>query len=252
VNVARPALVALLVGVAVLGSPAVLLQFQEPQECANDVEPAADVEDVPETAPVLQYESLSPDAQRAFERARTARGSDVVTGDACPEAFEYGVDRNHYVIVQDDSRYVLTTYQNDLLPEVWIAVGVLGYLGLTLVGLGLLARNDPDARFPAWFAGVGATALLAVTAAVVLDRQFWPALGWAALVTAGGFVGAGATLPTRRAGLLGGALALLPLVAALPLAGLSPVVLVPGVLPLLLVGLGIGARQLEIAVLGQR
>ena len=251
-NVARPALVALLVGVAVLGSPAVLLQFQDPQECANDVDPAADVGDVPEAAPVLQYESLSPDARRAFESARAAAGSDVVTGEACPEAFEYGVDRNRYVIVQDDSRYVLTTYQNDLLPEVWIAAAVLGYLGLTLVGLGLLTRNDPDARFPAWFAAVGATALLAVTAAVVLDRQFWPALGWTGVVTAGGFVGAGATLPTRSAGLLGAALAVLPLVAALPLAGVSPIALVPAVLPLLLVGLGVGARQLKTAVLGQR
>ena len=36
------------VGVAVLGSPAVLLQFQEPRECANDVDPTTDVADVPE------------------------------------------------------------------------------------------------------------------------------------------------------------------------------------------------------------
>jgi len=251
VNVARPALVALLVGVAVLGSPAVLLQFQEPRECANDVDPTSDVADVPESAPVLQYESLSPDAQRAFERARTTSGSDIVTGDACPEAFEYGVDRTQYVIVQDDSRYVLTTYQNDLLPEVLIAVAVLGYLGLALVGLGLLTRTDPDARFPARIAAVAATALLAVTAAVVLGERLWVAVGWTGLVTAGAFVGAGATLTTRTAGLFGGALALLPLIVALPLTGASPAFLVPALLPLVLIGIGIGAKRLGTAVLGQ-
>jgi hypothetical protein len=251
VNVARPALAAFVVGLAVLGSPAVLLQFQDPQECANDVDPASEAEDVPASAPVLQYESLSPDAQRAFESARTARGSDVVTGEACPGSFEYGVDRSQYVIVQDDSRYVLTTYQNDLLPEVWIAAGVLADLGVTLVGVGILTRRNPDARFPVGLAAVGATALLAVTAAVVLDQQLWFALGWTGVVTAGAFVGAGATLPTRTAGVLGAALAVLPLVAALPVVSASAVFVAPAVLPLVLVGLGVGARRLAAVVSGQ-
>ncbi|NHN40458.1 hypothetical protein G9C85_02250 [Halorubellus sp. JP-L1] len=247
-NVARPALVALLVGLALLGSPALLLQFQEPRECANHVDPASDAADVAADAPVLQYDELSPNAKRAFDRAQSGYGSVTVTGDACPEEFEYGVDRSQYVVVEDDTRYVLTTYQNDLLPEVPIAAGVLAYLGVALVGLAVGARSDPDARFSAWAGAVGATALVAVTAAVVLDQQLWLALGWTGLVTAGTLVGAGATLPPRTAGVLGGALAVLPAVVGLPLAGVSVVFLAPAIVPLLLVGTGVAARQLGAAL----
>lgn len=241
-NVARPALVAVLVGLAVLGSPAVLLQFQEPVECANDVDPASDAADVASSAPVFQYAELSPDARTAFDRARSTPGSVTVTGDACPAEFEYGVDRSRSVVVQDDTRYVLTTYRNDLLPEVPIAAGVLAYLGLALVALGVLTRGDADARFPAWTAGVAATALIAVTAAVVLDQRIWLAVGWTGAVTAGTLVGAGVTLPARTAGVLGGTLTVLPLLVVLPLTGASVLFLAPAALPLLLVAVGVTAR----------
>lgn len=242
-NVARPALVALLVGLALLGSPAVLLQFQEPAECSTDVQPADDFEEAASSAPEFRYDELSPAAKRAFDQAKSARSSVTVTGENCPAEFEYGPGRTRYVVVQDDARYVLTTYQGDLLPEVPIAAGVLAYLGLALAGLGVVARNDPDARFPTAIGLVGATALLAVTAAVVLDQQLWPAVGWAGLVTGGAFVGIGATLAPRDALLLGGSLTVLPAIALLPLTGASVLFLAPAVLPLLLVGVGVAAGQ---------
>lgn len=244
VNVARAALVAVFVGALALGSAAVLLQFQEPEECANDVEPASDAAYVPDTAPEFQYDELSSEGQRAFDRARAASSSVVVTGSACPPEFEYGADRNRYVVVENDTRYVLTTFQNDLLPEVPVAAGVLAYLGLALVVLGALARGDPDARFPALAGVVAATAVVAVSAAVVLDQSLWLAVGWTGVVTGGTLLGAGATLPPRTAGVLGGTVTVLPLLVVLPLTGASVLFLAPAAVPLVLVGVGVAARAL--------
>lgn len=241
--VSRSALVALLIGLALLVSPSLLLQFQEPNECANYVEPVRDSEVSATDAPVLQYDELSPDAKRAFDRAQSADGSVMVYGEQCPEEFSYTADQKRYEIVTDDSRYLLTTYANDLLPEVPIAAGALAFLGLGLLGTGLAARDDPGARFPVWIGAVALATLVGVTAAVILDQQLWAAIGWTVLVTAVTLVGAGATLRPRRALLLGGGLALLPSIVALSLTGVSVVFLAPAVLPLLLVGVGIGGRK---------
>lgn len=239
---ARPALVALLIGLALLASPALLLQFQEPTECANSVEPATEAEDIGATGPELQYEDLSPDAKRAFDRAQSSDHSVIVYGEQCPEEFSYSADRSRYVIVKDGSRYILTTYANDLIPEVPIAAGVLAFLGVGLLGIGLSTRDDPEARFPVWVGTVGVATFVVVTAAVVLDQRLWMAIGLTGIVTAVTLVGAGAALRPRRALLLGGGLAVLPAIVVLPLTGVSVVFLVPAVLPLLLVGTGIVGR----------
>lgn len=243
-SLARPALLALLVGLAVLASPALLLQFQAPTECANSVDPGPAPAEA--SAPVFQYEDLSPDAKRAFDRARSAQGSVTVTGSDCPEEFEYSPQRQRYEIVRDDSRYVLTTYANDLLPEVPIAAGVLAFLGLAVTGIGLATRDDPDARFP-MLAGVGGLVALATsTAAVVAGGTTWvlAAAGGTVLLTAATLLGAGVALPRRRALALGVALAVLPVLAGLPLAGVSAWFLAPAALSLVLVGVGMAARTL--------
>lgn len=242
-HVSRPALVALLIGLTLLASPALLLQFQEPNECANYVEPVTDAEQREAITAVFQYEELSSDAKRAFDRARAAGNSVIVYGEQCPAEFSYTADQKRYEIVKDDSRYILTTYANDLLPEVPIAAGVLAFLGLGLLGIGLATRDEPEARFPVWSGVVGLVTLILVVAAVVLDQQLWAAIGWTGLVTAGTLVGAGNALRSRRALLVGGALALLPGIVLLPLIGTSIVFLVPAMLPLLLVGAGIGIRK---------
>lgn len=239
----RAALVALLVGVSLLASPALLLQFQEPNECANAVSPATDTADSGAAVPVLQYDELSPEAKRAFDRARSSARSATVYGEQCPEEFSYTADLHRYEIVKDGSRYVLTTYANDLVPEVSIAAGVLAFLGLGLLGIGLATRDDAEAGFPAWVGAVGLATLVVVVAAVVLDQKLWVAIGWTGIVTAVTLVGAGVALRPERALLLGGALALLPGIVALPLIGVSAMFLAPAVLPLLLVGIGIGAKQ---------
>lgn len=241
--VARPALVALLVGLTLLASPALLLQFQEPNECANHVEPATDAEVSGTAHPTIQYDELSSEAKRAFDRARSADRSVVVYGEQCPEEFAYTADRRRYEIVEDGSSYILTTYANDLLPEVPIAAGVLAVLGLGIFGIGLATREESEVRVPVWIGTAGLAALLVVTGAVVFDQQLWLAVGLTGLVTALTLVSGGAALRTRQALLLGGALALLPGIVVLPLAGASVVFIVPAVLPLLLVGVGIGGRR---------
>lgn len=243
----RRALLVLLVGLAVLASSPVLVQFQEPKECANSVEPLSD-DDADVDRPVYQYEELSPAAQRAFDRARSASGSVIVTGTDCPAEFTYSAGQEQYEIVKDDSRYVLRTYENDLVPEVLITVALTALLGLCLVGVGLITRDDPAARFPLLAAAVGTVTLVVVTVAVVLGQQVLLAAAGVALVTAGILVATGAAVPPRRALQFAGGLALLPLVGALLLGGVGVVVLVPAAVPLLLVGVGITARQITTAL----
>ena len=245
--VSRSALIVLLIGLALLVSPALLLQYHEP-ECANAVEPATDAAETERAVEVLQYDELSPDAKRAFDRARSADGSAIVHGAQCPEEFSYSADRNRYEIVKGDSQYVLTTYANDLIPEVPIGAGVLGFLGVTLLGVGLATRDDPEARFPVWIGTVGLATLGVVAAAVVLDQELWLAIGWTGIVTTVALVGAGAALRPYRALLLGGVLALLLGILIFPLVGVSVAFLVPAALPPLLVGVGIGGRKFTSAV----
>lgn len=239
----RSALIALLVGLALLVSPGLLLQYQEPNECANSVEPATDTAQSGAEVPTLQYEELSPEAQRAFDRARSSYGSVIVYGEQCPEEFSYTADRHRYEIVTDDSRYILTTYANDLIPEVPIVAGLVAFLGLVLIGIGLATHHEPEARFPLWIGVVGSATLMLVTAAVVLDQKLWVAIAATGIVTALTLVGSGAALRPRRALLLGGVLALLPSIVILPLTSVSLVFLAPAVLPLVLIGVGIGGRK---------
>lgn len=243
----RPALVALLVGLALLASPVVLLQFQEPAECMNSVEPADDA-DVSGSAPVFQYDELSPDAKRAFDRARGAGQSVAVYGDRCPAEFTYSAGQEQYVVVEDDTRYLLRTYANDLVPEVPIAGGLLAFLGLVVGGTGLLSRDDTDARFPLWAGALALLTLAAVSVAVVLGEHVLAAAGVVALVTVGTLVGAGVALRPRRALALGGALSVLPAAVLVPLTGVSALFLVPAFLPLLLVGAGVGLGRISAAV----
>jgi hypothetical protein len=246
VSINRPALVALLVGVALLASPAVLLQFQEPAECMNAVDPAGSVK-VDDSTPVFQYEDLSADAKRAFDRAQGAGRSVAVYGDRCPAEFTYSAGQERYVVVKNDSRYVLTTYENDLVPEVPIAAGTLALFGFALVGIGLATRDD-ESRFPLLTAAIGLLLLVGVTIAVVLDQRVFTAVGVTGIATAGTLVAAGGALPPRRALLLGGALSVVPAVVLVPLVGVSLLFLVPAVLPLLLVGTGVGIGSVVSAV----
>lgn len=90
--------------------------------------------------------------------------------------------------------------------------------------------------------------LIPVTAAVVLDQQLWPTIGWTGLVTAVTLVGAGAALRPRRGFLLGGVSAFLLCIVLLPLTNVSMVFLLPAMLPLLLVGAGIGTEKVTSSV----
>lgn len=236
-DLARPALLALLVGATLLASPALLLQFQDPTECATDVTRVTDA-DQP-TAGTFQYADLSPAAQRVFDRALASDGSVVVTGAACPSEFTYSASTERYEITKDGTRYVLTAFANDLVPEVPIAAGALAFLGLCVLGTGL-AAFDRATRLPAVLGAVGLVTGLLVTASVVLDRLVFAAIGVTILVTLCTLVVAGVAVPTRRALALGGALSLLPLVALLPLAGVSAAFLAVAPVPLLLVAAGVG------------
>jgi hypothetical protein len=250
--VSRSALVALLIGLALLVSPALLLQFQEPAECANSVAPATDSAYTGSVVSVYQYENLSPNAKRAFDRAQSAGSSVIVYGKQCPDEFSYTADQHRYEIVKDGSHYILTTFANDLLPEVPIAAGVLAFLGLNLLGIGLATHDNSETRVPVWIGAAGLVTLIVVTVAVVLDQQLWAAIGWTSLVTAVTLVASGITLHPRRALMLGGAVALLPGILLVALVGVSVVFLAPAVLPLMLVGAGIGIGKATAAVQHQQ
>jgi len=247
-RLSHPVVISLLVGVTLLCSPALLLQFQEPLECANAVEPVGQTAQTGEPVEVFQYEALSPDAQRTFDRAQAADGSVIVTGESCPTEFAYTADTHRYEVVKDDSRYVLTTYANDLIPEVPIAAAVVAVLGATLVGIGLATSGEPEAQFPVWASAVGLVAFAMVTAAVVLDQALWKAIGGTALLTGLVLVVSGAALRPRRALLLGGGLSVLPALVVVPLAGVSMLLVLPAALPLFLVGAGIGIGRIASVV----
>lgn len=237
-SVPRHAIVALLVGLVLLASTPVLLQFEEPRACANAVEPLEGAA-VEESLPEVQYGELSPTGQRAFDTAQTASGSAIVTGEDCPQEFTYSVSRERYVVVKDDSRYVLTTYLNDLLPQVTIAVGALGFLAFTLLGVGVASRRATDAWFPEVAAAVALVTLVAVSGTIALGQGQLAAIAWTLLLTALTLVGAGATLEPREGLLVIGIVSVLLATATFPLGGVSVALLAPAAVPLVLVGSGI-------------
>jgi hypothetical protein len=165
-------LAALLVAVALLASPFVLYPHAGQSQYDHSVE-RIDQNEVPEEVTVRQYEDLSPEAQRAVDRALAdSDGSASVYGEANrpPEFFysdyaDYG--NGIYLIQKDEAYYRLTTYAGGGLFPFGVFETVALVLVAAAVGLsGATGWCDRRRRVPAGFA-VGGLAVLALAAAPV-------------------------------------------------------------------------------------
>lgn len=197
-DVARNALVAIAVGVILLGLAGGLVPFQEPRECSTNVEPAenTDTNDATER----RYTELSPQGQAVFDRARGQAGSATVTGGACPTDFEYTAGRSRSVVEKDDQRYLVESYQNDLLPQDGIALASLVLLALTVTAIGIASVDQGDRRLPLVGAGAGVVGGGLTAAGLTAGGGLvWQAIGVCLVAAAGLFVGAGLTYRARRA-----------------------------------------------------
>lgn len=98
------AFLGLLVGAALVLSPLVLFPDAGEAECSTDVRRVAE-SDIPEAVEVHQYSTLSPDAKRVFDEARTSEdGETTVNGDRCPEEFTYA-DYTEQNYIQNGTDY---------------------------------------------------------------------------------------------------------------------------------------------------
>ena len=188
------ALVALLLAGVLVVNPAYLAFWHT--QYGHSVEPVAQSE-VPDEADVLAYESLSPDAQQAFQQASENGGPYVIYHERnVPEDFFYSTDyselgKGTYYVQYEGDHYRLGTWANGTFPFVYwfyeallaafgLAVGVVGYrtyrggspwpaVALVVLGVALLL-GGPLTRFPAgeslWMdavvvaAGVGGLAVV--------------------------------------------------------------------------------------------
>lgn len=232
----RVAVFALLVGLVLVVSPLLLFPHAGQQACGNHVEPAGDV---PADAEVVPYSALSPDAQRAFDRALADEdGYATVYGDRCPSEFRYTDYVGRYFVEKGGTTYVLETYgEGGFLPVDLVLSGAFVVTGLVLLAAGAVSLRDPAATFPA---ALGVLGLVAIALAV-LNAETAAVLSWTALLLVVAFGGAGYALRPRVA--LGIALAATVLV----LVGFGVLrwrgsIAILGLFPLGMTALGIALR----------
>jgi hypothetical protein len=197
-DVARNALLAIVVGVVFIGLAAGVTAYQEPRECSTSVNPAAEDGSL-DYSTVLQYSELSSQGKAVFDRARTEDGSVTVTGDACPADFDYTAGQSRYVVEKGGEQYAVRTYKNDLVPQVGVAVASLILLALTITGVGIAGRTRSDTRLPLIAAGTGVVVGGVTTASVTAGSLVWHAAGLSLVAAAGLLVGAGLTYRARYA-----------------------------------------------------
>lgn len=234
-----PALLAIVVGVALLVSPAVLVPHAGQARCVTFVEPV-DGDELPSTAEVLVYDALTADAKRAFDRARAAPdGRAAVYGGRCPPEFVYTNVVREYFVQRSGQTYVLETAGGGRFPvDLFIALG-FGLLGVALVGLGARAgaRGETTpvrALVYGGLAGLGVIALLAAAAGTTRVVV----LGLTALGTTVAYLVIGFDFPARWAIGLGG-LASIGVGAVLAATGVQGSAVAVVLVPIALTGLGV-------------
>lgn len=127
-------------------------------------EPAQNTSTVSEEMPVLQYESLSPNAQQAI-RVAIQRGSVMIYGTKdWPDEFAYGdvlePGSGRYVVVYDGEPYQVTTAGGlaggkDSVERTALQLPFVGY-GLFLLYIGRrINHDDLSPRIPSAFGAVG-------------------------------------------------------------------------------------------------
>ena len=240
-----PALLAIVVGVALLVGPIVLFPHAGQPHCINFVEPI-DGDEIPNGAKVLAYDDLSADAKRAFDRARAApNGRAAVYGERCPAEFVYTDYVHEYYIQAGDDRYVLETVGGGPLDGDVFAVIGFAIVGLALVGLGGSAalRGDTTQVHGLLYGSLAGLGVIALAAAAA-DASFLLVIGLAAVGLVASYLVVGYELPPRWAVGLG-TLASVGSWTVLARFGIHGSAVVVVLVPLTLTGLGIVGRALR-------
>lgn len=238
-----PALFVLLVGLVLVLSPAVFFQHAGQQACVTNVE-RIDEGQVPADASVIRYGELSPDAKRAFEKARNSPdGVATVYGERCPERFTYSDTVPRYFVQQEEAYYQLETYDDSgLFAFDLLLGGAFALVGALLVGTGglsLVGNRESNVELVV-LGVVGAVALVLKGAGADFELLF----SWTALAVVVSFVGVGLLLRDRHALLVGGVVTL-ALALGFEWLGWTGSVVALSILPLLFVGVGVGVRRLS-------
>jgi len=157
------------------------------EKAAIGAEPIENTSSVPEEKAVLQYESLSPNAQQAIRVASQRGGVTIYGTEDWPEEFSYTDVVGQYVVVYEGQPYRVSTVGG---PGVGNYPVERTAFQLPFVGYGLFLlyvkrqtdRDDLSSRTPAAFVGVGTSFHL-----LGPEFDFWmlSPIGYSAL----GFVG---------------------------------------------------------------
>jgi len=155
------ALLAGVVGLSLVAAPATMADWEE--QAAFSVEPFERSEIGNET-PVLRYENLPTDAQRAVRNAiESGDGSHTVYGrEDWPDRFFYSdysaPGQGRYVVVYEEQQYRLTTYAGGGFPFVyWLLELPFVVYGAALLLIGYrtgLGRQSPRTALAATIPGV--------------------------------------------------------------------------------------------------
>jgi hypothetical protein len=158
-------ILALVIAVSLIGAPLTMHDWNE--RASISTYPVENESDIEAGTPILQYESLPPDARRAVREAIEHGDTTVYGAEDWPDRFTYSdffaPGSGLYVVVYEGQKYKLLTSTGGR-PGLshYTAIG-LG-LQLPFVGYGLFLvyvrrQVDPDGppqRTPAAFVGVGA------------------------------------------------------------------------------------------------
>ena len=153
------AVLALVVAASLIAAP--LTMHDWGQEASITADPIENESEVDEETPVIQYESLSPNAQHWVREAIEHGGVVIYGAEDWPDRFGYSDILGRYVVVYEGQEY-------ELLTSGGFATG--GYpvrraaVQLSFVGYGLfllyirrqIDREDLSQRTPAAFVGAGA------------------------------------------------------------------------------------------------
>jgi hypothetical protein len=180
---------ALVVAVSLIGAPLTMHDWGEKAHIG--AEPIENTSNLPEETPVLQYESLSPNAQQAVRVAIQRGGVTIYGTEDWPDEFAYGdvlePGSGRYVVVYEGQPYRVTTVGglgvgNDPVERTAFQLPFVGYGLFLLYVTRQTDSDDRSLRTPGAFVAVGASFHL-----LGPEFDFWmlSPIGYSAL----GFIG---------------------------------------------------------------
>lgn len=149
---------ALVVAVSLIGAPVTMHDWTE--KAYIGAAPVENESEVDDETPIIQFESLSPNAQPTVRDA-IERGDGVIYGtEDQPDRFSYTDLLGRYVVVYEGQKYELRTageFDAGMTPlEIALQLPFVGYGLFLLYVRREIGRDDLSRRTPAAFVGVGA------------------------------------------------------------------------------------------------